>query len=126
MRNGLPVNEREPMACIGCGAALPLLRHYKTYLCASCKNNGLRRQGTGAHILVASAIRYGYLPHPTTLVCVDCGVPATEYDHRDYSKPLEVDAVCRSCNFARGPAKPFVPAVAQKAQAEALTQMDEA
>ena len=29
---------------------------------------------------------------------------AYDYDHRDYSKPLEVDPVCRRCNQMRGPA----------------------
>lgn len=36
--------------------------------------------------------------------CVDCGKPACQYDHRDYTKPLEVVPVCRSCNYKRGPA----------------------
>lgn len=36
--------------------------------------------------------------------CVDCGARAVEYDHRDYSKPLDVEPVCRKCNDARGPA----------------------
>lgn len=58
-----------------------------------------------AHLAVARAIRKGELPHPTTLKCVDCGEPAKCYDHRDYEKPLEVEAVCRRCNSRRGPAK---------------------
>jgi hypothetical protein len=37
--------------------------------------------------------------------CADCGKPATDYDHRDYRKPLEVEPVCHSCNLKRGPAK---------------------
>lgn len=37
--------------------------------------------------------------------CLDCGVNrAVAYDHRDYSKPLEVQPVCHSCNLKRGPA----------------------
>ena len=36
--------------------------------------------------------------------CVDCGKPAKHYDHRDYSKPLDVVPVCVSCNILRGPA----------------------
>lgn len=37
--------------------------------------------------------------------CVDCGNRATSYEHRDYTKPLEVEPVCNSCNMKRGPAK---------------------
>ena len=53
---------------------------------------------------VAVAVREGRLPRPATLTCADCGKPATCYDHRDYTKPLQVEAVCRSCNNVRGAA----------------------
>jgi len=55
---------------------------------------------------VALAKRRGDLPHLTDgkTACVDCGNPASVYDHRDYLKPLEVDPVCRVCNSKRGPA----------------------
>lgn len=43
----------------------------------------------------------GVLPEPTKLKCVDCGKRAHVYDHRDYSKPLEVEPVCRRCNSRR-------------------------
>jgi len=36
--------------------------------------------------------------------CTDCDNKAQVYDHREYSKPLEVDPVCKSCNMKRGPA----------------------
>ena len=36
--------------------------------------------------------------------CRDCGKPATDYDHRLYAKPLQVDPVCSGCNTKRGPA----------------------
>ena len=42
--------------------------------------------------------------------CVDCGKWAQCWDHRDYSKPLEVDPVCKSCNYHRGPGLPFTHA----------------
>lgn len=42
--------------------------------------------------------------------CVDCGRPADRWDHRDYRKPLEVEPVCRSCNWYRARALPeFIP-----------------
>ena len=55
-----------------------------------------------AHQAVASAVKKGDIKPVTTLHCVDCGKQATCYDHRDYSKPLEVEPVCHSCNKLRG------------------------
>lgn len=57
--------------------------------------------------MVAKAVRQGILPHPSTLKCSDCGIQASEYDHRDYSQPLQVAPVCRGCNVRRGPGAPF-------------------
>jgi hypothetical protein len=57
-----------------------------------------------AHYQVARAIRLGNLPHPSNFPCADCGGAAKEYDHRDYSKPLDVAPVCRGRNARRGPA----------------------
>lgn len=54
---------------------------------------------------VSAAVRYGLLTPVKKLRCVDCGRRAWEYDHRNYYRPLEVQAVCRSCNIKRGPAK---------------------
>lgn len=57
-----------------------------------------------AHKYVSVAVWNGDLPRlDGSIACVDCGNPAQEYDHRDYKKPLEVAAVCKECNFARGP-----------------------
>ena len=56
-----------------------------------------------AHLEVARAIRRGTLKRPDEFVCVDCAKPALQYDHRDYTKPLDVVPVCRSCNILRGP-----------------------
>ena len=54
---------------------------------------------------VARAIREGKLPRlDGTIRCVDCGQMATQYDHREYARPLDVVPVCRSCNIRRGPA----------------------
>jgi hypothetical protein len=59
-----------------------------------------------AHAKVGAAKRGGKLPDPRTMRCTDCDGMATEYDHRDYNLPFQVDAVCRSCNLRRGHAKP--------------------
>jgi hypothetical protein len=56
-----------------------------------------------AHYIVAKAIRKGELaPLDGTIACMDCGEPATAYDHRDYAYPLNVEPVCHSCNLKRG------------------------
>lgn len=59
--------------------------------------------------LVATARRRGHLPEPGTKLCADCGRRAFCYDHRDYSQPLNVVAVCSSCNRKRGSAAPLNP-----------------
>jgi hypothetical protein len=57
---------------------------------------------------VRMAVKKGELPDlkAQEIPCVDCGARATSYDHRDYSKPLEVEPVCNKCNSKRGPALP--------------------
>jgi hypothetical protein len=52
-------------------------------------------------------IAQGYLPRARLFACVDCGKPAYGYDHRDYTKPLAIEPVCRSHNALRGVAEPF-------------------
>lgn len=80
---------RPPLRCGPCGAA----RH-KAMLA--------RRQP--AISAVAKAVAKGLLPRASQFACLDCGKPASQYDHRDYTKPLDVQPVCRSCNVIRGPA----------------------
>jgi hypothetical protein len=53
---------------------------------------------------VGKAVRAGLMKRAAELTCIDCGARAEHYDHRDYTKPLAVEPVCRKCNFARGPA----------------------
>ena len=38
--------------------------------------------------------------------CSDCEKPAVCYDHRDYTKPLDLEPVCVSCNWKRGQGYP--------------------
>jgi hypothetical protein len=59
------------------------------------------------HQQVAKAIKKGLIPHPKTVSCTDCGKPAFCYDHRDYTKPLDVSAVCKSCDIRRWPGFPY-------------------
>ena len=57
-----------------------------------------------------SAVKRGELPRlintlrqkPVGISCSDCSELATQYDHRDYRKPLKVEPVCCGCNKRRG------------------------
>src|SRR3990167_939574 len=68
--------------------------------CEAIRRPALRR----AIDAVRSAVSNGRLKRPETHKCVDCGSKAVCYDHRDYTKQLVVDPVCRRCNQLRGPA----------------------
>lgn len=59
-----------------------------------------------AHLAVRTAVKKGKLIDLKVqrVDCVDCGWRAQQYDHSDYTKPLEVEPVCICCNSARGPA----------------------
>lgn len=90
--------------CIHCGADISA-RHHFAKQCFACHTAWAKRTGAGAACTaVYAAIKSGRLAHPSACQCADCGKPATDYDHRDYSKPLDVQPVCRSCNKLRGPA----------------------
>jgi formylmethanofuran dehydrogenase subunit E len=60
-----------------------------------------------AQKLVQYKVKKGEMRPASDFPCRDCGEPSTDYDHRDYNKPLEVEPVCRSCNLLRGPALPY-------------------
>lgn len=50
-----------------------------------------------AHNIVSGAIRRGKLRR--SVFCEVCGLPAeTEGHHADYSKPLEINWLCRKCH----------------------------
>lgn len=54
-----------------------------------------------AHKKVLYAVKTGKLPPVLSLTCADCGKPAQNYHHEDYSKPLDVVPLCRYCHAAR-------------------------
>lgn len=112
-----------PNLCSRCGITElgPHCGGARKFYCGPCQtarfvDNG----GTAAHQAVAAAVKRGDLPPIKSLACTDCGKPAHDYDHRDYSKPLDVQPVCRSCNRHRGPARPVLtfelPDMGQPAQ----------
>lgn len=61
-----------------------------------------------AHKMIQYRIAVGAMQPASAFPCADCGKPSTDYDHRDYTKPLEVEPTCRSCNLLRGPAFPYI------------------
>lgn len=86
----------------------PYLPFYRDKMCQRCARivrglksdyQSLRRAGG---VAVAKAIRKREMLPPNAHNCVDCGAEALCYDHRDYTKPLDVQPVCRSCNVKRG------------------------
>lgn len=96
--------------CVICGN--PHNRHvYSTRaaFCWDCNAHANKIAGK-AHCAVANAIKRGDLPSAKLCKCVDCGNPATMYEHRDYSKPLDVEPVCWRCNSRRWVGK--YPAIA--------------
>lgn len=75
------------------------------------RTHGWMRAVKAVHL----AVKRGELQkiNPSTL-CVDCGSPAKEYDHRDYNKPLVVEPVCKRCNQKRGRAIPWIGKKAER------------
>ena len=63
-----------------------------------------------ANIKVRTAVYSGLIKSARALnvQCTDCNSKATCYDHRDYTKPLDLDPVCASCNAKRGQGYPPV------------------
>lgn len=95
--------------CAWCGGKVPaegrLGSRYCSVGCAARTSEIARK----AISLVQMAIRRGEIQKITKgVLCADCGKQATEYEHRDYSRPLDVVAVCRGCNIRRGPADTFI------------------
>lgn len=59
------------------------------------QNNPLKIE---AQAIVRKAVGVGDLPPVTNLPCVTCGKEAVDYHHPDYSFPLQVMALCRTCH----------------------------
>jgi hypothetical protein len=93
--------------CLICGVVKVRCVSYTKY-CLDCapKASGLGG-AKAAWLAVNKAVKRGELRPAREQKCADCGKQAAHYDHRDYSKPLAVDPVCRSCNRKRGPGLRF-------------------
>jgi hypothetical protein len=91
------------ITCLRCGAKKEASSRSHSGLCDACSQPHYR-EGAVAHRRVGYAIRAGRLQRAAERLCADCGQPARMYDHRDYTKPLDVEPVCGSCNQHRGAA----------------------
>jgi len=108
-----------PKLCGSCGRSTGD-RNRRTRFCRPCRQERERAYSreyrrrcpiaVKAHYAVQLEIQRGNLPKADELKCTDCDRNANCYDHRDYTKPLEVDPVCGGCNKRRGPAHPYINA----------------
>lgn len=99
--------------CCACGVEILRTGGSTGTRCEPCRLDFHGERGIAqleAHAAVRRAIVAGELDAPALHDCADCGNPAEQYDHRDYTKPLAVDPVCRSCNVRRGPAEVWTAA----------------
>lgn len=89
------------MICSRCGQSA--FRHgaARSGLCEPCMRKH-RADGRRASAEVTKAIRAGLLKPAREHVCADCESQARDWDHRDYLRPLDVQAVCKPCNLRRG------------------------
>jgi hypothetical protein len=111
-RHGAYLTKRRIPMCRSCGTMI--VRGWATFhdgcrarrvTCGSCPPERARRALQRRAIAAVGALVYaGRIQPAWALSCVDCAAPASEYDHRDYGRPLDVEPVCHSCNIRRGPA----------------------
>ena len=101
--------------CVVCAVDIQHM-HYCCKLCEQCRKERrkyysrriqfVQNDNQRSRMLTKYAVKIGFLPDPRDFQCVDCRRRQAEcYDHRDYSKPLDVDPVCLSCNSSRGKGK---------------------
>jgi hypothetical protein len=94
--------DRPPKTCPHCGG---LYVHSSSPMCRGCRKDWLGMLRI-AHRAVSKAVATGQLKPIEDCRCVDCGLPAWDYEHRDYNQPTAVVPTCRQCNLRRGPGKP--------------------
>ncbi len=88
--------------CVTCHQ-LFRVRHGCKRSCVDCEDLRLKAKEAAQNALQRE-YKAGRMLRAKHYKCRDCGAQAEVYDHRDYSKPLDVEPVCRSCNAHRGPA----------------------
>lgn len=89
--------------CAACGESFQSRATTPRTFCNECITQH-RLEGSRANTAIFKAVKAGVLPKVSSLKCSDCDRQAEAYDHRDYTRPLEVEPVCTQCNGKRGPA----------------------
>jgi hypothetical protein len=93
----------EKRICFACQNPFEVPQKWvRQHYCVPCAAEGWYARLDAAN-WVARAIRSGVLMRADQFRCADCANWATAWEHRDYSKPLQVEPVCDSCNARRGP-----------------------
>lgn len=89
--------------CADCGADISRRCTTARY-CFACTYTRSGRGGAAqAWSAVNRAVARGELRPAREFNCTRCGQrPALDYEHRDYSAPMDVKPVCRSCNRLLG------------------------
>ena len=88
--------------CSQCDIIYYRYKHpYPNNLCGKCQrdNHNIIQKLSGAraaHAAIQYELTCNRLVEAKLLKCVDCGLKANRYDHRDYNKPLDVESVCGS------------------------------
>lgn len=97
---------KSTIICTGCGRSLRG-QHHSTRYCLPCADH-VDRIKRSAYARLGWAIRTGAFPDWRGQKCHACEAPAIGYEHRDYSQPFDVRPICKSCNWALGPADKFI------------------
>lgn len=89
---------RQPMCSKACAAVDPTrLARIRASKVTPESDHKLRQRAQG---LVNMRIKRGAMTRPTA--CTECGKPGkVDAHHNDYSKPDEVEFLCRRCHMAR-------------------------
>jgi hypothetical protein len=106
-RKAHPVSKvwKKSFKCSGCAVEFfGRPRQARALFCEPCHKvyRHVQRQAANAF---QNAVRHGLVRSYVGQACADCGQPAQCQDHRSYLRPLDVVAVCYSCNSRRGPAE---------------------
>lgn len=91
-------------ACLVCQRVMGRGFHHSRIVCDWCSDQ-YRMFKMCVQQKVKSAIHSGKLPDWRGLRCFVCSDDAIGYHHSDYSEPLNVQPICRSCNWRLGHAR---------------------
>ena len=90
------------LTCLSCSRTEPRGSKLAIF-CFECAEQR-RIEQRRALMRVREAVKRGHMQPARAHDCVDCGAPASGFDHRDYTLPLQIEPVCAACNKRRGPA----------------------